>query len=63
MNAPTPDPQTGRPLPDEVRPLDDESAADDPLEPPLDLDAEMPEADALDQRRAVPLDDDDHEHA
>jgi len=35
---------------------------DDDLDPPLDLDYDVPEADAIEQRQSVPADDDAWEH-
>ena len=46
---------------DDERPADADDAEDEPDER-LDAAVDVPIVDALDQRRAVPLTDDDHEH-
>lgn len=44
---------------DAERPVDDED--DEELPDHLDVEPDVPEADALEQRLAVPLDDDEHD--
>ena len=56
MSAVQPGTSPDPPVPDDARPADDE--ANDALDPPLDLPVDVPEADAIDQRRAAPPDDD-----